>query len=321
MLFLWVIACILILILHNFQLLVFFRGQGFAMLAVLGMALLLALMKTIFGADPHGFVGWLISTRHFFIAGALMAVKAFGTLTVDVALAVAMLCQLCLLLLLFRQFQNRLVTATDFLPARDFSSGLWRYADLMIMPCVLIGSEALIYLFARLLVEVVQAGVALLGARAISNLRSARELQDRSEFIGLAARLNLGTLLVGGGISLGVLTSGRYIADAIGASELSFQPVLLWLLAGAAGPMLFGATDPILRAAQIRFPLIFLPTLMMALAWVAVLSTPVPTALFMAQVMAVLNLSASAIAALILARKIGVWPGLSALMFRQIKLI
>jgi hypothetical protein len=145
-------------------------------------------------------------------------------------------------------------------------------------------------------------------------------LGKHGEFSALAARLNLGVLLIGGGFSLAILAIGPFCAILLGLHGPSMQGVLLWLVLGAASQVFFGATDMLLKTAGMAGLMALLCTASTAFFVVAVLASPSPDAVFLAQCFAAMHLIRYAIASVILVRKFSVWPGLTALFLRQIKL-
>lgn len=314
----WVLTCVLLVPLFQFQFLPFYQGQPSLVLSLLALTLVLALLK--FAAQGHALAQVLKSLRLLLAAAGLLTVNWIGGTGVDLLLSSILLSHLVVLLGIFactRKSTEKVREPVRNLPFDTFG----RYVDLLILPMVLGASDALPYLLGRCLTIAVTAGLSQLGSQAMPALIAGRQHGEKLEFIRMAARLNLGFLLVGGGIALAVITVGPYLTNAIGVTDSRFQSVLLWLVLGTSAPILFGATDTLFDATGKQNNILCLNVAAGGHLACAILFAPNPSALFIAQCFACIQLAKSGLAAVILVRYAGVWPGLTAILLRQIKLL
>ncbi|NUH66766.1 hypothetical protein HTT03_15900 [Sulfitobacter sp. S0837] len=156
---------------------------------------------------------------------------------------------------------------------------------------------------------------------AQSRLQAANAHGQSSTFVANAARLNLGLLLIGGGTCVGVLVLFPVLSPLVVPSFETERAALLWLMFGAAAPALFGAGPMFLAITGHRreWALISLlcAFLMAGVAYGLRINTPAE----LAQIYAAVQLAAFGSAAAVIGQKRGVWPGLTALMFRRIRLL
>lgn len=314
----WVVVCVLLISFFQMNFLTFFDGLPFAGLSFLGLTLVLALLKYTARSTK---LGRTISTMRFVLAAFfLKGVVFLGAYNIDLLLAVVLLNHLLVSVLVFalsRREMDRPFVCHD----RSILDRAFQNSDLLIVPFVLSGSASAIYIGARCLVMALTEILAVLGSAATPTLDRARERYDQVGFITAAARLNLGFLLMGGGIALGTLAVGPYFADAMGQSKAEFHLVLVWAVFGACAPVLFGATDTLLVAVGKKSVGRLFALGTFAVFAAAVISTPAPSAIFVAQCFAAMQILRVAAAAALLAKFAGVWPGLTALLLRQIRLL
>ncbi|KIN75403.1 hypothetical protein Z945_232 [Sulfitobacter noctilucae] len=312
----WVGLCLVLLTLYHFRAIPLFLGQPFAVLSILAMTLLLALLKLRACSIR-------IAGRMLVFAAAAKGALALEVTQPELLLALAILIQLGLLLMQMTLGNNLMTRAkpNDLGYRTPGSVVLAQYADTLILPFVLHGPEAFIYLFARGLGLSVTAVLGILCRQSDPLLRQARCRNDSAAFLMMAARLNLGVLLIGGALCLAMLTAGPFLAAAMSLDETPFHTVLMLLLLGAAAPVIFGATDSLLATTGQTVPLLLCDIALITGLSLAALSGQLQTAVFLAQCFAVAHLLKGMIAAFILARFGGVWPGVTALVLRQIELM
>ena len=314
----WIVVCLLLVLLFQVQLLTFYQGQPFAGLSLLALTLVLGLLKLV--SAGRGLAGFLNSARLLVAAAISYAIFFVGGSGTDLSLEGLILGHLLVLLaVIVLPSRGTNYRSYDVPDAGEFAA-LTRHTDLLLVPLVLNGTDALLYFAARCLSDYVSAVLEQLGTNARSGLVSARQTGNHIAFVTMAARLNLGYLLIGGGVALAVLTAGPFLAEVIQQSEEAFQAVLIWLLLGTCAPVLFGATDILLCTTGKRAicRLVDLGTII--LLCMAVFANAEPNPIFLAQCFAAFHLARAMLAAAILARGAGVWPGLTALMLRQIRL-
>ena len=194
-----------------------------------------------------------------------------------------------------------------------------RYIDVLIVPWVLEPVAMYTYLLARLASLVIPLALTTLGAKAAPQLfRLARQETDTG-FQAAAARVNLAYLMICGAVALCVLVSAPWIAAGLDLPQDAFAAILLWLVIGQSGPVLFGATGLLMRAVDrgTFHDVLMGLTALLFLAGIGTLGERggVPVA----QTLAAAQLTHAALCALLLTQS-GVWPGLTALFHKEIKL-
>lgn len=253
----------------------------------------------------------------------LAAVVLFGSLISPVNAASVLLVSLLILGLLSLRVLGGAVQSSKTL-RRDPTNGFFaqggvvilRYADILVLPWLLDPRWVLPYLLARGMSEGIQLGLAALAQGAAPALLRARQADEKR---ALAARINLGALLIGGALMIVTLWLGRLGSIIPWPGFQDLAQVLPWLVFASAGPAIFGLTH------------LFLPhfggwRFQAASGWgatalfcVGALVFPIGSATDLAVVYAVAKLAHNLICAVSLGIKSGVWPGVTALLFRQIK--
>lgn len=205
---------------------------------------------------------------------------------------------------------------------RDGLSGrtFWfivRASDVLIVLWILDGGLLYAYLVARILSLIVPCSLSILEAKASPQLSIL--VSNQSLFQAAAARINLGYLMVSGAVALLVLLMATRVAALLGIAEDSFREILIWLLIGQISPVLFGAARLLMQVMErhVFYDLITLVTAALFLAGVILM--PTQNAVSVAQALAAAQLAQAGICALILTQS-GVWPGLTALLHKEIKL-
>lgn len=196
---------------------------------------------------------------------------------------------------------------------------LSRYADILIIPWVLELPVVMAYLLARSASLCVPSGLALLERKVAPHLDRLARNEKQNLFRAAAARVNLGYVMVCGAIALIVMSFAPYAVNSIAGIDPSFDDILIWLLIGQCAPALFGATALLMRAVErgAFYELLMAVTSVMFLAGVAVLDEK--DGALIAQTFAAAQLTHAGICALLLTQ-CGVWPGLTALFHRKIRL-
>jgi hypothetical protein len=284
---------------------------GVAMLALLA-GLLCAAKTGARNHSGHGACGMLVALRGLIFAALLAGGARLVVPSWQGALGLICLAALLLVLAVRQTAGPSLQTGRSRRTARQI--------DVLLAGLLLSPRMALAYLLARAMARVVTlildhlmeaAGFPLDGTSA--DTRMARFAAD-------AARLNLGLLLIGGAAALGVLS--------LAGPAMSFWPdlaiasgaVLHWLLLAAAAPAIFGAAPVLMRAGGMKREHGLVTATNAAAAVTAAWVLDLRTAADLACLVAVAELGTAATCAVILGLRAGVWPGLTALLIRGIRL-
>jgi hypothetical protein len=313
----WTLLCVLLIPLFQLDYLAFFQGQPSAMLSLLALTLVMMLLKHFSAAN---FPARLVRSMRLVVPAAIvLALNWVGAKGAGLFLSSLVLSHLVLLLavvLLAHKTDKKAGQHNCTLPLHAVA----HYADLLICPLILSGTNALLYVTARGLGLAVTAVLVQLGDRANPALLAARQQRNRLQFITMAARLNLGFLLVGGSAGLAALTIGPYLASAFQLDGASFQTVLFWVVLGACAPVFFGATETLLLATKRQNITMMSNLVGVGIIASATLFAKQPDAFLLAKWFAAVLLAKTGACALFLIRNAGVWPGLTALLLRQIRL-
>jgi hypothetical protein len=194
-----------------------------------------------------------------------------------------------------------------------------KYADVLIVPWVFEPSVLFAYLTARTVTLLIPIALAVLGWKAAPQLAVLALAHNQLPFQAAAARVNLGYLMVCGSMALFVLFGGPYVAANMGISDPVFQEVLLWLVIGQSAPVFFGATGLLMRTLNrgVISDLLTGITAVFFVLCIAILGAS--DSMVVAQALAAAQLAHAAICALLLTQS-GVWPGLTALFHKQIRI-
>lgn len=194
-----------------------------------------------------------------------------------------------------------------------------RYVDILFVPFVLEVEVLTCYFVARTISLGIPLSLSFLGGKVAPQLQHLYRASTQHAFQAAAARVNLGYLMVCGAISVLALASESIIDGMMGGLNPLFNNMLLWLVAGQAAPVLFGATALLMRTLDRAafYDVLHGVTTALFLAGIAVLGTS--NGVLVAQALAAAQLTQAAICAVLLTQ-CGVWPGLTAVFHKQIKL-
>lgn len=318
----WVVLCAALLPAIWYGLSPFYASDPYAAVCLVGLVLGLCLLK-FEGSKNTTSKSILPNFRLLIFALALTAADRFTQLSANATLSLVVLSALCLFVPQMRGHdlvRRGPITVgsgtTAMLPIQLVS-----HIDILLVPFVLQGEGALIYLFARCLAQASPAVLHHIGNWTEADFEATYLRNDKAQFVARAARLNLGVFLIGGALSVIVLAAAPYVARLLSLSGPDMQSVVIWLVLGCAAQVVFGATDLLLRAAGMArwvATSCFASTVLLV---VAVMAAHQPNAVFLAQCFAAVHLLRHAVAAVLLAGKLGVWPGLTAVLLKQIKLL
>lgn len=212
---------------------------------------------------------------------------------------------------------KRLTAPLRSRPSGDLFWVAMRASDVLIIAWILDGAVLYAYLVARVLSLIVPCSLLLLEAKVSPQL--AALVPNQYLFQAAAARVNLGYLIISGSLALLVLLLAPRVAGSVGIGGEGLKEILVWMLIGQISPILFGATRMLMQVMDRRifYNLLTLVTTVLFLVGVALM--PDRSAVFVAQALAAAQLAQSAVCALLLTQ-CGVWPGLTALLHKEIKL-
>ena len=297
----WLALSVLIIALFTMRSASFYTSRPFALVCLIGLLLILVLLKICricaarAGSDRPG----MQNLRMGLNAAVLWGISKLGPLDADVAILAILLTYLLLLLqpLARAMPQLRQPGGTRIQPGPsviDLLQGGFRNCDLLAIPFLFAREEPLPYLVARGLVWVVPLAVDHLEVSARQSVFAARASNGGRAFVPTMARVNLGLMLVGGAAAL--------------------------LLLGSCAPVIFGATRMLTLVTQMRrdAALLQLGGMLLFVGLLAV--SEQVTLLALARSFGLMQIGTIAAISALLAYSEGVWPGLTALFFRQIRL-
>lgn len=194
-----------------------------------------------------------------------------------------------------------------------------RHVDVLVVPWFLEAALLLAYLTARLASICIPLALGQLARKAAPHLVRLARAENQQLFRAAAARINLGYMMVCGAVALIVLSLTPVLAQVVGIADPAFDHILIWLVLGQSAPALFGATGLLMYAVERGTfdDLLLGITGAMFLAGIWTLNPQ--DGLLVAQTFAAAQLAHAAIGALLLTQ-CGVWPGLTALFHKEIKL-
>lgn len=144
--------------------------------------------------------------------------------------------------------------------------------------------------------------------------------EERHKRIAVAARTNLGFLLIGGGGVMFLFLSTQFILNQTHSNSTLIAPITVWLFLSHCGPVFMGASDLLMGVTRMH----------VQKSWILLLwaSTAVGTMLLiapdhpvqLAMWVAAFHIGYNTHLALILGIQQGIWPGITALMQKELKL-
>lgn len=196
-----------------------------------------------------------------------------------------------------------------------------RNADLLIIGFIFEIEEVAVYLVARGLAFSIVLGLSSFGRILRGTPRYSNKNNVEYSIVALAARLNLAIFFIGSGVAMGVLAAGRLVSPLFEENQKVFLVVIFWSVARYSSKALFGTYEDILAlkgmdALALTLNLCFLTGVF--LYWYLLPHQSVDR---FAMVIASGQLMHAALSAGIVAARCGIWPGPTAIFFRQIKLL
>ncbi len=246
------------------------------------------------------------------LLGALtLAVLARVTpLTAEAALLALLFAELLLLALLLAAGPRPRAPR----PAQPPLETLTRSADLLLLPLLFAPLPALAYLLARGLAAPVTLILDRLEALALPALTS----ETPARRAAVAARVNLGALLLSGAVALSVLAFLGLAPPALLPPLPELRACLPWLLLAALARGLWGLAPLLARLTGLGAAVT--PLRLGGLGAFLLLGSLAEGPVELARALALTELMVHGALATLLALRRGIWPGATALLFRQIRL-
>lgn len=194
-----------------------------------------------------------------------------------------------------------------------------RFIDVLIAPFLLDTVMLYSYLVARSGTLLIPLALNLLGRKATPKLAALARMDTQLPFQEAAARINLGYLMICGGVAVLVLGVATFAASIAGGLGQDFNDILLWLVIGQSAPVFFGATGLLMHIVNRAAFYDVLQGLTSLMFLGGVFALGVTGGEQLAQTFAAAQLTQAALCAMLLTQ-CGVWPGLTALLHKQIKL-
>jgi hypothetical protein len=192
--------------------------------------------------------------------------------------------------------------------------------DVLIFPIFFDMHDTGIYLVARVFSTVPLPLFSFLLQKAQVLLKSQIRFQVGVDFIGTAARLNLGLFLIGGGISMIPLALGKIYVPIFGDNQQLFSFCLFFAVVSHYCKGLLGAGVEILSVTVKMSELVALISVPIVVFVGYCFYASSLTARDFALAVAVMHTSLAAVSAGIVAVRFGIWPGPTAIFFGQIRL-
>ncbi|MGC1497560.1 MAG: hypothetical protein WA790_17285 [Sulfitobacter sp.] len=326
----WILLTSLLVLVSYADLLTFYCNHHFTILCVMGLCLTLALIKSAATRQRNvrKWVLLIMQARLLVIACAIAVATKFGPVDSDLVMTLTVAILLCLLIVSFwrlspsAKIESKPIQGSVLL-GRSAVAGvplLFKNADLLILPWIFPPAQALFYLLVRGIAGAIGLILGSLTSILRDPLYSAFEQENRSAFVAMAARANLGFLLIGGGACLVVLSAGPYLLDFVSINSSEMKKVLAWVVVAQAAPVFFGATSILLDVTRNQRDSVLIAGIGALAVWISTAVIDIISILDLAMVYAGVRVVASGAAATILGLRFGIWPGLTAILFRQIKL-
>lgn len=319
----WVVGSALLLLADQANWLTFFSNSPFSLFALPMISLLLILIRltVLKGGTGPSLVNLLSLLSPLWLAGLLAGAHVLGSITLEIVLCLMLFAPLSVLGVMLQCRSGRHAhTVSHQFYQQDFATIFMRWADVLTVPFVFGPAAAFTYLFARGVAECVALPIRSLQQSVGPELAQIHVKGGQREFAAISARLNLGIMLIGGAAVLAVISIAPLISDLLGFSYESIHQTLLWLILAQAAPVLFGVSLGLMAASGGRreSQMISLATGIAVLS--VIYATHAGSPVEVAKEVAVVHLISAAAAAALLVGRQGIWPGVTAILFRQIKL-
>ncbi|KIN74587.1 hypothetical protein [Sulfitobacter guttiformis] len=194
-----------------------------------------------------------------------------------------------------------------------------RYTDVFLAFCIFDTKPFSVYILARAASLLIPLSLSVLERKIAPRLRSLAGIENQMMFRSAAARVNLSYMMVCGALILMAMCAARFLAHDSGPDGTAFAGVLLWFVIGQSAPVVFGATGLLMRVVDRGVFCDLLQGLMAVFFSISIAVIGAKDPQDVAQILAVAQLTHAAYCALLLT-KCGVWPGITALFHKEIKI-
>lgn len=317
----WIALCVAVSFAVFLEGIAVFKGQPIAALCLLGMTLPLSLMRFYtLSCAISVFAQVVYSARLIVFALGFWILNQLAPASVELIVAFSVfLVAMMLAAVLWGRDKAAESQATQGISNQGMLSWL-KYADVLVAASLFPPTIFFPYLVAKGISMIL---VAFLRGFEISTqpqLSAAVAAQDQARFAAITARINLGILLMIGGLAVGLLGILPLISLFPIIDLQTVHSIALWLLLAESVPALCGATTLILR--NIGFKIYDRSLTILGCLVFLSLSFALPTenSVQVAKTYATVQICIGFAGAVVLAVKAGVWPGVTAVLFRQIRL-
>ncbi|MFT6674858.1 MAG: hypothetical protein ACJAVM_001044 [Sulfitobacter sp.] len=318
----WVCLVFAMLLFLGLEWLPFFAGQPLMVICLLALAVCIGMLRLI---DRHhrpfqSIRPSLVTFRLWFCGGIVFMSTQVIDPRIDIELGLVLLAMVLLLCVKLCGHPHRHPIGQTALGSAGPAMLLLKYPDVLLLPFLFMAENCLVYLFARGISILPQIILGFLETAAQPNLSADFHKAGAQVFSASAARINLGFLLVGGASILAVMTAAPWFSSFLELTETDLPALLSWLLMGQAASVVFGATGLLLCTLGHR-PVTLVVHLIGVIGFMGILlAQPVLGLQDVAAAYVVSQWGVAGVNALLLVRYAGVWPGITALLFRQIRL-
>ncbi|MBM1308795.1 hypothetical protein JQT66_01295 [Sulfitobacter mediterraneus] len=317
----WTSLVLFILLAGWYGELPFFQDQPLALLCFLGLSLCISLLRLIQTQMQSASALWCSSPVRIWVCAMICPAISLGAEpNQTVVLFAAVLVALVLLGLALVGGGSTPAKVAGGKSTSEVSSSLMSQMDLLILPILLNPTLTWPYLIARGVGTLPQLVLSLLHITAELRLVEEREEGGIVRLAATAGRINLGSLLIGGASFLMVLAIVPLVAQHFHLPETDFKSIALWITFAHFAPAFLGATVILLRTAGMRRELLCIQISCSVLFCCTLLFGSETSGLEIAKTLAATSWLASFLGAALLAKRYGIWPGITAVLFRQIRL-
>lgn len=287
-------------------------GQN-SLAGVLGIAFGVSLGFALTLRNPRRTLAIFLCTS----IAAILVLRNFGAMSAFTILGLNLIAALSLVLFRLGDDRHRQNTAT--LTSHHGPTGVRTFDA--VLAAVLLSSEAATqYLTAWCFALSCSYLIGTLNGTLGPVLADVYRTERRLKLVAVAARTNLGFLLIGGGGIVFFFLSAQFSLGQTHSNPDLIVPIMIWLFVSHCGPVIMGASDLLMSITGMHAQK----------SWVLLLwaSTAVGTILFLApdnpvtfaMWVATFHIGYSTHLALVLGLRHGVWPGITALLQKELKL-
>jgi hypothetical protein len=248
---------------------------------------------------------------------AILALEGFGAMSAFTVLGVNLIAALSMVL--FRLGEDRQSEATVAHPSHHGTIG-FRTFD-AVLAAVLLSSEAATqYITAWCFALSCSYLIGTLNGTLGPVLSDVYRTERRHKLVAIAARTNLGFLLIGGGGVMFFFLSAQFSLGQTHSNPDLIAPIMMWLFVSHCGPVIMGASDLLMNITRMHAQKSWVLLLWGSMAVGTILFLAPHNPVTFAMWVAAFHIGYSTHLALVLGLRHGVWPGITALMQKELKL-